>query len=161
MSDRKAVSNSETLLLVEDNDEARDALRRALEWHGYTVLVARDAGEAEARFRKFAHVIDLMVADVVLPDRSGVVLAARLARSQPGLRVLFLSGYAGRELSLDADGIGPSGFLEKPVTIRQLGEEVRRLLDTATITTPPRARAEESPGSPSEHSPSPTARGWP
>lgn len=135
-----------TLLLVEDNEEACMALRRALEWHGYRVRVARSSAEAERNVRESPDPIDLLVADVVLPDRSGVELATVLARRRPGLRVLFLSGYERGELDLDAGGIGPSAFLEKPVTIRQLGDAVRRLLDTPVGASPPHRERRDGPG---------------
>lgn len=138
MTSRESAHQGATLLLVEDNEEARMALRRALEWHGFRVRVARSAGDAERNVRETPEAIDLLVADVVLPDRSGVELASALARRRPGLRVLFLSGYQRQELDLDAVGIGPSAFLEKPVTIRQLGDAVRRLLDTPVGGSPPR-----------------------
>ncbi|TVP59315.1 MAG: response regulator [Gemmatimonadales bacterium] len=149
------------ILLVEDDDEARMALRRALEWHGHEVLPTRTATEAERVFEERGASIQLLVADVVLPDRSGVDLAGRLAQRRAGLRVLFLSGYDRRELSLDAEGIGPSAFVEKPVTIRRLGDEVRRLLDTPAVT-PPRAEGGGSHPNP-EAQPYPARKetGWP
>lgn len=147
------------ILLVEDDDEARMALRRALEWHGHEVLPTRDAAEAEARFRDRGSAIDLLVADVVLPDRSGVELAASLVRLRRGLRVLFLSGYDRRELSLEVEGMGPSAFVEKPVTIRRLGDEVRRLLETPVSPRP--GEGGESPARPESRYPARREMGWP
>jgi two-component system, cell cycle sensor histidine kinase and response regulator CckA len=132
---RASADSPELLLLVEDNEEAREALRRALEWHGYEVITAENASDAERRFGRTPRPVDLLVADVILPDRTGVELARALAPRHPGLRVLFLSGYSDMEIDLEVHGVGVSSFLEKPVTIRRLGEEVRKLLDARVTVT--------------------------
>jgi DNA-binding response OmpR family regulator len=131
MSSTEELRGTETVLLVEDNDEARDALRRILEWHGYRVVAAADASQAEGVFESHRGTVDLLVADVILPGRTGVDLARGLLLRDPTLRVLFLSGYADGETPARELGSHVAGFLQKPVTIRQLAEKVRTILDNA------------------------------
>lgn len=116
------------ILLVEDNDEARAALRRALEWFGHRVFTARNAIEARAIWDHQEGSFRVLVTDVVLPGPTGTSLARDLLDEVPGLRILFLSGYTDREVRLPENPEARTTFLEKPVTIRELGEAVEQLL---------------------------------
>lgn len=91
------------------------------------MLEARDGAVALELAARFP--ATLVVTDVVMPKRSGPSLVAELRRRQPGLLVLFTSGYVqeGERLDLDAPG---TAFLAKPYTARALVEAVHRLLGT-------------------------------
>ncbi|MBI3992361.1 MAG: PAS domain S-box protein [Candidatus Lambdaproteobacteria bacterium] len=122
-------SGSETILLVEDEEMVRDAARRILEAHGYTVRPAADAHEAQTLHRSAAGPIDLLLTDVVMPEVSGPELAERLIAAQPGLRVLYMSGYAENRIS---GLVGPGSaqqVLKKPFSPQQLLHKVRTALD--------------------------------
>lgn len=155
---RRRIEPSETpskILLVEDNEEARSALRRALEWFGHRVFEAGSAREAEAIWLHQLREFDVLVTDVVLPGQTGVILAESLLKERPDLRVLFLSGYTDREVSLEHVPDARTSFLEKPVTIRDLGVAVDKLL----MRDPPRGgkpvrEEEENPLRGSASSPS-------
>jgi len=124
-------ATGETVLLVEDEDRIRDALRRILGDAGYTVLEAFDGGEALRVAERHSGTIDLLVTDVVMAHFSGPELAARLSADRPDLKVLFVSGYtAENDVSerLAADGVE---FLQKPFTDEALREKARALLDGA------------------------------
>ena len=84
----------ETILIVEDSPEMRRFLRTVLEGLGYSVLEAASAREAAALSSGFADGIDLLVADVVLADSTGIELVRRLRELRPGLPALYISGYA-------------------------------------------------------------------
>ena len=88
---------TETILLVEDNQALRDLLKESLEEGGYRVFTATDGEAALAVARSAARPINLLLTDVVMPRMSGPELAATLVRSDPELRVVFMSGYAGGE----------------------------------------------------------------
>lgn len=124
-----AGSGRETILLVEDEDAVRAALRRMLRARGYEVLEAFDAQEAIRIVKQHDGPIDLVVTDVVMPLMSGVELVEELLQMQPGLRVLFVSGYT------DEHGIGPIvaregvELLHKPFEEMALATSVRALLD--------------------------------
>ena len=84
---------TETVLLVEDQDEVRRVARTILERFGYRVVEASDAGEALGLARQEQFAIDLLLTDVVMPGMDGRQLADRVLEARPGLKVLFMSGY--------------------------------------------------------------------
>ena len=87
---------SETILVVEDQDELRSLICEVLEDAGHTVLAAANGLEALARAESHGGAVDLLLTDVVMPGMNGRELAERLTALRPGLRVLFVSGYATR-----------------------------------------------------------------
>jgi CheY-like chemotaxis protein len=115
------------VLLVEDDAPARGALELLLREDGHTVLSAGSAAEAERLYRG-ADPIDVIVTDTVLPRVSGPELVARLRAAQPGVRVVFMSGYA-PETAFSHGELGPGvAFFQKPFEIRELLAKVRELL---------------------------------
>src|SRR5689334_6070253 len=84
-----------TILLVEDTVPLLRAVQTILEEAGFTVLAAAGATEA-MRLAEHAKVIDLLLSDVMMPEISGPDLATKLKQSRPGMRVILMSGYAGR-----------------------------------------------------------------
>jgi DNA-binding response OmpR family regulator/two-component sensor histidine kinase len=118
----------ETILIVDDNLDLRHLLRAQLEGLGYAVLEAASAGEAAELSSGLNGGLDLLVADVVLPDSSGIQLAHSLRESRPDLPVLHLSGYLEEDV---IGGMPESGaeFLAKPFTLAAFGERVRSILD--------------------------------
>lgn len=119
-----AVGGTETILVVEDDDEIRALMERSLSRRGYVVLTAAHPGEAVLVCERHVDPLDLIVADIGLPILSGPDLVGRLRRIQPGLRALYVSGYPDR--IPDEDN---SFFLPKPFTEEVLAASVRRLLD--------------------------------
>lgn len=85
---------AETVLVVEDEPGVRKLVERILGQRGYSVLAAGSAREAVRIAQDHPHPLDLVVTDVVMPDRNGPELVAALRRDYPGLRALFMSGYA-------------------------------------------------------------------
>jgi len=124
---------SETLLLVEDDDQVREITRRTLEAVGYTVITAANAGEALLACEKNHGALQLLVTDVVMPGMSGPELVERLSQDCPHMRVVYVSGYA--EDVLDSRGVLDSGthFVAKPFGEDELEMAVRRALDGPTI----------------------------
>ena len=120
---------SETVLLVEDEAGVRELARRMLERAGYRVLDAATGPDAEAIFAGHPGSIDLLVTDVVMPGMSGPDLFRRLAVAQPGLKVVYISGYATeamvRQLKLDRG----QPHVQKPFTADQLVSHVRAVID--------------------------------
>jgi two-component system, cell cycle sensor histidine kinase and response regulator CckA len=83
-----------TVLVVDDEDQVRDLVQEVLETHGYTVLVARDGEDALRVAQQHGGAIHLLVTDMVMPRMSGARLFERLSLARPGLRALYVSGYA-------------------------------------------------------------------
>ena len=120
---------SETVLLVEDDEAVRELTCEVLEMHGYTVLAVADAGEAPRVLEGASRPIHLLVTDVVMPRLSGRDLTERLRSLRPGLKVLYISGYAGT--AVVHHGVLDPGtpFLQKPFTPDALLRSVRKVLD--------------------------------
>jgi PAS domain S-box-containing protein len=115
------------ILLVEDEEPVRRFARAALEEQGYRVLEAGHGWEALMRLAEFDGSVNLVIADVMMPEMGGSELARRLAVERPELPILFLSGYTDDELTLR--GLGPpSAFVQKPFTPGALVERVEEMI---------------------------------
>jgi CheY-like chemotaxis protein len=121
---------SETILLVEDEDQVRAVARGILKRQGYRIVEARNGGEALLLCEKHPGAIDLLLSDVVMPQMSGPELAQRLAAVRPTMKILCMSGYTDdavvRHGALEA-GIA---FIQKPFTPETLARKVREVLDS-------------------------------
>jgi two-component system, cell cycle sensor histidine kinase and response regulator CckA len=124
-----AGGGTETVLLVEDNDSVRQVTAQALRRRGYTVHEAGNAEDAIEWSRHSAMQPHLLVTDVVMPGLSGPNLAAKLVELNPGLRVLYMSGYTDDAKAVHGHFWGGVPLLEKPFTPAQLAERVRATLD--------------------------------
>jgi two-component system, cell cycle sensor histidine kinase and response regulator CckA len=121
---------AETILLVEDDDDARSLWQETLEALGYRVLTASNGAAALELAVAHRERIDLLLTDVVMPLSGGRELALRLTEARPGLRVIFMSGYtADTMLRQGIEDGGP--FLQKPFTAQQLAKKIRETLEGA------------------------------
>ncbi len=120
---------SETVLLVEDDDMVRSLVQQVLESHGYQVLETRNGEEAQKIANEFGRRIHLLVTDVVLPGLGGKLVAERLTKLRPTMKVLFLSGYGENAIVRHGMLQPGSAFLEKPFVPSVLVRIVREVLD--------------------------------
>ena len=127
---------SETVLLVEDEDGVRALMRQVMHRHGYNVLEARHGGEALLMCERHQGKIDMLVTDVVLEQMSGRELAERLLKIRPGMKVLYVSGYA--DDAIVHHGVLTAGmeFLQKPFTTEALARKIRYVLDGPHLLAP-------------------------
>ena len=119
---------SGTVLVVEDRADLRELLERTLVDFGYQAIAAENVDHALALLADRERHLDLMLTDVVMPRMSGVELAARAVELRPGLKVLYMSGYApeARHRALFAsDG---AAFLQKPFTPDELAARIAALI---------------------------------
>jgi PAS domain S-box-containing protein len=120
----------ETILVVEDDESVRRVTLRLLRAQGYHVLEAATPAEALelAKIYTGRHGIDLLVADLVLPEMLGYRLTDRLIALFPNLRVLIMSGYPDEILAPPTTKQTP-GFISKPFQLFELANKVREILD--------------------------------
>jgi hypothetical protein len=123
-----ALGGKETVLVVEDEAEVREYAVTVLESYGYRVIQAESAGEALSLYERERGGIDLVLTDVVMPNVSGRELAGRLEKLQPGIKVLFMSGYTDNVIV--HHGVLEEGaqFIQKPFSPERLAARVREVL---------------------------------
>jgi CheY-like chemotaxis protein len=132
-SDADALRGSETILVAEDEDGVRELLRKVLTEFGYTVLTARHGRDALLLAGDRRTDIDMLVTDVVMPEMSGRELVETLRDRQPGLRVLYISGYTDDEVVQRGISGSEVAFLRKPFASEELVRRVRAVLDAAPV----------------------------
>jgi CheY-like chemotaxis protein len=119
----------ETILIAEDEEMIRKLACRILSSQGYNVLQAANGEEALRVYRSQAGPIDLLLADVVMPKLDGRQLYDQLGAMQPGLKVLFTSGYTDDAVLRHGVLESTTNFIAKPFTYSALAASVRRTLD--------------------------------
>ncbi|HEV7364386.1 MAG TPA: PAS domain S-box protein [Gemmatimonadales bacterium] len=120
---------SETILVIEDEDVVRNLACRGLRDHGYAVVEARNGSEGLRYVQQHPGMVDLAISDVVMPEMGGRDLAQSLALSDPGLPILFMSGYTGEDV-VQRGLLDPGApFQQKPFTPLTLAIKVRTMLD--------------------------------
>jgi signal transduction histidine kinase/CheY-like chemotaxis protein len=114
---------SGTVLLVEDDAAVRGLAREVLQEQGYTVLAAGSGAEALEAVEHHADKIDLLLTDVIMPGMAGDELVEHLRLRLPGLKVVFVSGYANESIpKIITDG--HTAFLQKPFPVEDLVRKV-------------------------------------
>ncbi len=126
----------EVVLLVEDEALVRAFARTVLEMHGYMVLEAGSGVDALEVWKRHRGKIVLLLTDIVMPGQmTGRELAETLQADQPGLKVLFTTGYNPEEAGDTRNSQAGSSFLHKPYQPKTLARMVREILDDRPVTT--------------------------
>ncbi|HSJ57743.1 MAG TPA: ATP-binding protein, partial [Anaerolineae bacterium] len=125
----QAVTGTETVLVVEDDTAVRDMACEILRTHGYQVLTASSGLAALDLARAHAAPIHLLLTDVVLPQMNGRELAEQLQERQPGMHVIYMSGYGSSVIAQRGVGSEIAYLLSKPFTVETLTRKVRMVLD--------------------------------
>ncbi|MFW8601616.1 response regulator [Desulfobacterota bacterium M19] len=128
-----ALKGTETILLAEDDPEARKLLTMVLEESGYRVIAAVDGEDAIRKFSEYGDDIDLLLFDVVMPGKSGKEACNFIRQIRPTVKVLFMSGYTA-DIIIDK-GLAQDdfNFIAKPVSPRELRLKIRDVLNSANI----------------------------
>ncbi len=125
---RANLEGSETVLVVEDQDEVRGLATKVLQDYGYRVLEAADGAKALALVNGYPGPIDLLLTDVVLPGMNGRELAECLKKLLPAVKVLYTSGYSQNLIANRGVLYGDVAYIAKPYTPDGLATKVREVL---------------------------------
>jgi signal transduction histidine kinase/ActR/RegA family two-component response regulator len=127
---------NETVLVVEDESDVRSYLVESLRDLNYRVREAPDGSSALALFDSDPFRIDLLLTDIVMPGINGRQLADELCHRQPGLKVLFISGFARDAIVHQGRLDAGVSMLQKPLTQATLAEKIRDILDKPKAVSP-------------------------
>jgi two-component system cell cycle sensor histidine kinase/response regulator CckA len=125
------------VLMVEDEPSVREFARRVLDRAGHTLLTAGNGDEALHVAESWEGSIDVLLTDIVMPGMHGQVLAARLLKLRPDIRVIFMSGYAEDSIPALDRLVTPAAFLAKPFSSMTLTEAVAREISEARALLEP------------------------
>jgi two-component system cell cycle sensor histidine kinase/response regulator CckA len=124
----RVLRGTETILIVEDEEVIAGLIYKTLQRYGYKTLVATDASIAVNLSAMHEGNIDLLVVDVVMPNLSGKELAQKILPENPGMSVLFMSGYTRDTISQHGILEEDTHFIQKPFAMPDLVEQIRRVL---------------------------------
>ena len=114
------------ILLAEDDEDLRRFLVNALEKAGHAVT---SFGEGASAYEEIKQVtFDLLLTDIVMPEMDGIELARRAAELDPALKIMFITGFAAVALNPDSKAPKDAKVLSKPFHLRDLVNEVNRLM---------------------------------
>ena len=117
------------IILAEDDNDMRRFLVKALENAGYEVVSYDNGRSAYDRLRE--EPFELLLTDIVLPAMDGIVLARKATELDPDMKVMFITGFAAVALNPDNSAPKDARILSKPFHLRDLVNEVERLLNAA------------------------------
>jgi len=117
------------ILLAEDDGSMREFLARALRRAGHQVVDVGDGLEAMTTLSE--EPMDLLLADVVMPGMDGIELARRAAKEQPGIKVMFITGFAAVALRAKSEAHRGTRVLSKPFHLRELVDQVGQMLEAS------------------------------
>jgi CheY-like chemotaxis protein len=120
---------AETILFAEDDPAIRKLVTHSLEGLGYRVLAVPDGVAALTAANEWPGEIHLLLSDFIMPSLGGRELAARLRNHDPGLKILFISGYAGNAVTDKELQLSEVSFLQKPFSLDVLARTIRAILD--------------------------------
>jgi len=129
ITDKGQLRGSETLLLVEDDEEVLEIIKSLLEEFGYYVLTAKDGKNAVLLFKENSQKIKLVILDAIMPKKSGWETSREILAEVPWMKALFISGYT-REALIEKGMLEEmSLFLPKPIAPLDLLRTVREVLN--------------------------------
>jgi len=125
------LTGNERILLVEDEESVRMFSARALSTTGYEVFEAGSGEEALEVLEEINGEVDLIISDVVMPEMDGPTLLTHVRKLYPGLKVIFVSGYAEESVRQGLEDDRSVEFLPKPYTLDQINSKVKEVLSGA------------------------------
>lgn len=129
MKNDEAAAVSQKILLAEDDNDMRRFLVRALTKAGYDVASFDNGKAAYDRLRE--EPFELLLTDIVMPEMDGIELARKATEIDPALKVMFITGFAAVALNPDNNAPKDAKVLSKPFHLKDLVNEVERMLAAA------------------------------
>ena len=117
------------ILLAEDDEDMRRFLVKALERAGYDVSDFDNGASAYERLRE--EPFSLLLTDIVMPGMDGIEVARLAAARHPGLRIMFITGFAAVALAAGESAPPGAKVLSKPIHLREIVTEVERMMAAA------------------------------
>ncbi len=114
------------IILAEDDEDMRRFLARALEKAGHEVCSYPDGLQAFEQVKQ--ETFELLLTDIVMPEMDGIELARRAAELDPALKIMFITGFAAVALNPDNNAPKEAKILSKPFHLRDLVDEVERMM---------------------------------
>jgi len=131
MAEKNTATQSNRILLVDDDYEIIESMRYALESKGYDVLVARDGNQGLVMAEREDP--DLVILDMMMPKRSGFLVLEKLRRTRPvPLRIIMVTANEGTRHKAYAEMLGVDDYIRKPFAMDRLLDSVNRLLGRAS-----------------------------
>jgi len=122
-------TGGERILLVDDETDLVEVVKKMLELLGYQVTTRSSSLEALAAFQAEPDRFDLVITDQTMPRMTGINLAGEILKIRPDIPLILCTGYSETVSESEAKDIGVREFLFKPIVMRDLAEIVRRVLD--------------------------------
>ena len=126
---KRRLQGTETLLLVEDNENLRTLAENVLRQNGYHVLSAVDGVHALERSDQYEGRIDMLITDVIMPRMGGKELSNKLSLKRPHIQVLFMSGYTDNTIVQNGILDEKTAYLQKPCSPETLMTKIREILE--------------------------------
>jgi len=117
------------ILLAEDDNDMRRFLVKALQTAGFEVMSYDNGLSAYHRLRE--EPFELLLTDIVMPEMDGIELARRASELDPDIKIMFITGFAAVALNPDSTAPKHAKVLSKPFHLRELVNEVHKMLDAA------------------------------
>jgi two-component system cell cycle response regulator CpdR len=114
------------IMLAEDDNDMRRFLVKALQNAGYDVISFDNGLSAYQRLRE--EPFELLLTDIVMPEMDGIELARRASELDPDIKIMFITGFAAVALNPDSAAPKNAKVLSKPVHLRELVNEVHKML---------------------------------
>ncbi|KAA3659204.1 MAG: PAS domain S-box protein [Chloroflexi bacterium] len=124
-----SLGHEETVLIVEDNKIVRQSLIEAVETLNYRSLGAKNGREALTLCHSPKNNISLVITDLIMPEVGGKELLNILNKTMPDIKVIVITGHPLANRGTDLLSAGADGWLQKPVNLYQLSQEVARVLE--------------------------------
>ncbi len=128
-------TGTETIMVVDDEENIRGLLMNLLENSGYRVIPAHDGQQALEIYRKRGKEVHLIILDMIMPRMGGRETYEQLKAINPDVRVLFSSGYFNDFNLQEMTGFAPRHFVQKPYRVNDLLAKVRTVLESTNSFT--------------------------